>query len=237
MSDLAILYYSACKIHESFAQAVRAELVRSIAGRYPIVSITHRPTDFGDVRIVVGDVTPSIAQVYKNILTGCYAATTTYCAAAEDDSLYVPEHWEFRPPLDTFAYNERRAVITRRLSSDGIRREAIFYERPRTQMAMGIFSRTLMIEALEEKFAKYPEPPLDTTVAKKAGWGEPGRYEKNLKLTPRKIRRQPWTSRFNVTVNHAQSLMGRRALQPDDHVFEWANPWGNADDLWRRIHG
>lgn len=238
MSDLTVLYYSACHISDYFGAEVRAELVRSLDGRYPIVSVTHQPVDFGDTRIVVGNLPRSIARVYRNILLGCEAATTPFCAAAEDDTIYAPEHWSaHRPALDTFAYNEHRVVLTRRLADDGKGRTAFYFRNPRTQMAMGIFPRELMIETLREKFAAYPEPPEDTNIAKKAGWGEPGRYENNLKLTRRKLERFPWTPRPNCTINHGSSLMGRRAVRPDMPTWDAVEPWGNANDLWKRIHG
>lgn len=236
MADLTILYYSACRISDRFADAVRAELVRSAAGRFQIVCVSHKPIEFGDVRIVVGDVQQSIARVYLNILEGCNVATTRYCAAAEDDTLYTREHFDYRPSLDTFAYNEHRVVLTRRVAANG-RREAFYFDNPRTQMAQGIFSRALMIETLEERFAKHPNPPLDTTIAKKAGFGEPGRYEKNLGLPCRKLERFKWASYPNVVINHAASLMGRRAYRDDMPTWDTVEPWGNATELWRRIVG
>ena len=104
-------------------------------------------------------------------------------------------------------------------------------------MAQGICARALMVDALVEKFHRHPIPPPSTDVAKKAGWGEPGRYEKNLKLTPRKLERFKWTERANVTWNHSDSLMGRRRVNPGDVIVEELPPWGNATDLWERIHG
>jgi len=237
VTDLTILYYTCNRIHERFASAVRAELTTSVADRFPIICVSHCPVDFGDVRIVVGDVPQSIAQVYRNILIGCQAATTTFCAAAEDDALYVPEHFDFRPPRDTFCYNEQRWILSRRLAADGQHREGHYFFNPRTQMAQGIFSRDLMIEALVEKFARYPNPPRETTIAKKAGFGEPGRYEKNLQLAPRKLARFKWTERPNVIVNHSESLMGRRQARAEHPSCTELKPWGSADDLWRRIHG
>lgn len=233
--NLSIIYYSACRISDRFGDAVRAELVRAVAGRFPIISVMHKPIDFGDIRVVVGDVVPSIAQVYRNILIGCEMATTAFCAFAEDDTCYVPEHFDYRPEPDVFAYNEHRYVITKRVING--RSEAIFYFRTRTQMAQGICSRDLMIDALTEKFARYPDPPLDTNVAKKAGFGEPGRYEKNLKLSPRKMVRFPWTDRPNVTWNAKPSLMGRRQWKATDRIVTDLPPWGPADALWQRIHG
>jgi hypothetical protein len=245
MNDLTLLYYTANRIDLRFQVAVAAELFRVSLEAHPprglpIRAVSQRELPFfGDdwIEEVVGPIGASIYNVYKQILAGAKMATTPYVACCEDDTLYVPEHFTYRPPLDTFAYNENRLVITRRLSADGRRREAIYYFRPRTQMAQCIAPRQLLIDTLEEKFAKYPTPPASTTIAKKAGWGEPGRYEKNLGLSPRNLLRFKWTKRPNVTFNHSESLMGRRALRPDDQIFETAEPWGSADALWERIHG
>jgi hypothetical protein len=252
MSDLTVIYYTANRISQRFADVVRAELFAAVCFPWPfgqlmpIVMVSHEsiqhgpyswPDDVVATNIVVGDVRPSIWQVYQNILIGAKAASTPYVACCEDDTLYVPEHFTYRPPLDTFAYNENRVVITRKLSDDGKRRVAFYYYRPRTQMAMCIAPRALLIETLEEKFAKYPTPPASTDVAKKAGWGEPGRYEKNLGLTPRKLERFHWTERPNVTFNHSESLMGRRAVQETDVLYDTVEPWGDATALWSRIHG
>ena len=73
-------------------------------------------------------------------------------------------------------------------------------------------------------------------LAKKAGWGEPGRYEKNLKLTPRKMEYFD-SPEPSVTFNHAESLMGRRRVNPDDIITTDLPIWGDADALWKRIHG
>lgn len=248
MNDLTVIFYTANRIGASFFDAVMNQLRVSLSphGNVPIVAVTQGATEAAryhlelglrPVRIIdAGDQPPSIAQVYRNILLGCEAAWTPYVAFCEDDTLYVPEHFTHRPAPDVFAYNENRVVISRRLSSDGRRREAFYYHRPRTQMAMGVCARELMIETLREKFAKYPDPPLDTTIAKKAGWGEPGRYERNLGLSPRKLERFKWTTHPNVTFNHG-GLMGRRQVNPDDVIFDCIEPWGSADRLWSRIHG
>lgn len=248
MTDLTVIYYTANRIPVRFQVAVMEELRRSLSvyGRVPIVALAHWHQDVThavdatlrpDVMVWVRVEQTSIAQVYRNILQGCELAQTEYVAFCEDDTLYVPEHFAYRPAdADTFAYNERRVVLTRELAANRRRREAFYYFRPRTQMAMGLCRRTLMIETLRERFAKYPNPPLDTTVAKKAGWGEPGRYEKNLGLPPRRLERRAWTERPNVTFNHG-GLMGRRRVNPDDARFTTVEPWGDANALWERIHG
>src|SRR3990167_3540221 len=232
--DMTILFYTANLISEQFAEVVRGELVSAIDGRYPIVCVSHAPMAFGDERIVIGQVERSIWRVYKNVLTGALVATTPFIAMAEDDSLYARAHFDHRPQPGVFSYNLNRFVLTRRLSYDGKRREALYYWRRRTQQAMLVCSRDLLVETLTERFAKYPEPvPHD--VAKKTGWGEPGRYEKNLGLT-RRTREYFETLAPCITVNHSLGLMGRRRVNPDDLICDDLPPWGNADALWRRIH-
>lgn len=251
MNDLTLLYYTANRIDPGFAERVRFSLLEAVTAR--IVVVSQRPSwtqeaafaeidfyrlQFPFIRSCVAvEADPSIQQVYRNVLEAAKRAATPYVACCEDDSLYTAEHFAFRPPSDdTFYYNRSRWVLTRRLADDGKSRTAIFYWRERTQLAQLICHRQLLIETLEERFAKHPNPPTDTNIAKKAGWGEPGRYEKNLKLTPRK-RAYFDTVQPNVTFNHSESLMGRRRVNPDDKICEDLPPWGNATELWRRIHG
>lgn len=247
MTDLTLLYYTCHRIGRDFAGRVRRALAAVTTA--PIVAVSQNGTPHDELaisadftgRLVAMPIRiaarPSIAQVYRNVLMAAMAATTEYVACCEDDTLYVADHFAYRPRPDVFAYNEHRVVLTRRLSADGRSREGLYFENPRTQMAMGICARALLVETLTERFAKHPDPPLDTDVAKKAGWGEPGRYEKNLHLAPRAMERLKWTRAPNVTFNHKDSLMGRRAYRPDMPTYESVEPWGNATELWNRIHG
>lgn len=236
MTDLTLLYYSARRISDRFSGAVIAALLQAAPAGAPIVTVAHgAPFTFGAVNLSVGTPEPSIWQVYQNVLTAARAAATPYVACVEDDSLYCREHFTHRPPLDTFAYNRHRWVLTRQLSPDGRRRQARYYYRDRTQMAQCVAPRDLLIETLEERFAKYPTPvPHD--VAKRTGWGEPGRYEKNLGLTRRALTYFR-TVEPNVTVNHALGLMGRRQVHEGDLLCDDLDPWGGADALWSQLHG
>lgn len=245
MTDLTLLYYTANQIDYAFMHRVRAELPANVIGdqddgaeafeRLPrIVTVTQQPDQWG-CNICVGEIGPSIYNCYQQILIGARAATTPFVACVEDDSLYVPEHFTYRPRADVFAYNVNRWVITRRLSDDRRSRTAFFYWRRRTQMAQCIAPRALLIETLEERFAKFPDPVPDP-LAKAAGWGEPGRYERLLGLPPRRFEHFE-TAQPNVTFNHARGLMGRRQTQPTDTVCDDLPPWGEANPLWDRIHG
>ena len=248
MSDLTLLYYTCHRISHEFAGRVRRALAAVTTA--PIVAVSQNSTPHDELEISADfsnrlvcepirvEAPPSIVQVYRNVLLAAQCAKTAFVAFCEDDTLYVADHFSaYRPPSDVFAYNEHRLVLTRKLSADGRTRTALFFENPRTQMAMGIAPRALLIETLTERFAKHPHLPLDTTIAKKAGVGEPGRYEKNLGLPRRKLERFKWGSAPNVTINHQRSLMGRRAYRPDMPKFDTIEPWGDATELWNRIHG
>ena len=235
-ADLTLIYYTANRIADRFASAVRRAL-DDVQGAAPIVAITQRPIVWDRAHHVtpVGLREPSIYNVYRQILIGAQVAKTPYVACCEDDTVYSASHFTYRPAPDVFAYDRNRWVLTRRLSSDSKRREAVYYWRERHQMAMCIAPRALLIETLEERFAQYPEP-VPHAMAKRSGWGEPGRYEKNLGLMPRRLEYYD-AIEPSVTFNHVDSLMGRRRLQLSDRTCDDVAPWGPADHLWRRIYG
>jgi len=177
MNDLTIIYYTACRLNEPFASNVRRQL-KSAIGDLPLISVSKKPLDFGK-NICDKDTKRSVVSVYQAVLRGAKEATTKYVALAEDDALYPPEHFQrFLPPEDTFAYNLTRWNIYT------WSRPPIFSIKYRRTLSSLIAPRKLLIEALEERFAKYP----DTTKIPLKWMGEPGRnkYEKNLKVTQRK---------------------------------------------------
>jgi hypothetical protein len=45
------------------------------------------------------------AQIYRQVLEGAKQASTDYVAVAEDDVLYSPEHFKFRPKPGHWGYN------------------------------------------------------------------------------------------------------------------------------------
>lgn len=239
MNDLTILYYTANKIHEFFQKNVIMSLLFTSPADANFVTVCQQDICVLDgprnTRIVMGDIGASIYNVYRQILIGATAAKTPFVACCEDDTLYAASHFSYRPSFDTFAYDKARWVITRGLSADKKRRIAYFYWRQRHQMAMCIAPRDLLVETLEERFRRYPQP-IAHDEAKRAGWGEPGRHEKNMRLTFRKMEYFEATEP-SVTFNHNASLMGRRAIQVDDIIRDELPVWGTATELWNRIYG
>ena len=225
MNDLTVLYYSSNRISDFFADNVRNHLLEALPLNTPIISITHRPIKFG-FNICVGDVGISAWNIYYQIYLGAKEATTKYVTCCEDDSLYVPEHFDYRPKDDEFAYNVNRGNVNKK---------EYFFRRNRPGMCMCIAPTKLMIDTLELRMQKYPREQYSKDVKIKY-YGEPGRYEQELGL-PFVKRVHFKTNIPSLTFNHRPSYGGVRAPLKTDLVSKEIPYWGKAEDLWRRIHG
>jgi hypothetical protein len=111
--------------------------------------------------------------------------------------LYSKEHFEFRPPLDTFAYNMHRWA----LFTWG---DPLYSWRNRVSHCALIAPRLLLIEALEERFAKHP-----TNWGAFAGELGRERVEKGLGVTPRKMV-EYWSSVGIIQLNHDNASEDRQ---------------------------
>ena len=217
MGSITLLFYTASRIPEKFAMNVRNHLLMTAQGK-PIISISQKPIDFGE-NICVGDIGYTVPNVYAQILTGAKAAKTQYVACCEDDTLYVPEHFDYTLPYEAFCYNKHRWNLT----------NGHFYLRHRSvNMCSCIAPTLLMINTLEERFEKM-----------RMGWtllhfGEPGRRERMNGLT--EVR----SALFNtdnpiIQINHSSSLGGLRAKLKTDIVQVELPMWGKATDLWEKM--
>lgn len=215
MNDVSIIFYTANLISDYFATKVRENLLASCNGT-PIISISHKPMDLGE-NICVSGMEVSAYSVYKQILMGAKKAKTKYVACAEDDALYVSEHFKHIPPDDTFCYNVNRWSVTR----------DFYFYRERRLMSMCIAPTELMIDTLETRFAKYSECTPH--------FGEPGRFEHKLGLPAVKI--DSFRTKIpTLTFVHRPSLSGKRKLFPNDVIEKILPHWGSATELWDRIY-
>lgn len=173
MEDLTIIYITASEIPESFAKKQREILLEAI-GTFPLISISRKPLNFG--YNMIDDGKKGVSNIYWQMLRAARIANTKFIAVAEDDAFYPKEHFTFyRPEEDTFAYNQNRFA----LFTWG---DPIYSWRNRKSNCSLIAPRKLLIEALEERFKKWPEGTPDNLT------GEVGRerVEKNLGITIRK---------------------------------------------------
>jgi len=135
-------------------------------------------------------------------LVGAKIATTPYIAMVEDDMLYSKDHFELRPPLDTFGYNWNRWV----LFTWG---EPTFSFKRRYCNGCSILPRLEMIDALEERFAKWGE--MSHLLAGELGYE---RVERPLGVKVRKS--MPMYSKTPVVqIQHIYGTPGIGRANPD----------------------
>lgn len=229
----AFLYYTANAIHETFAESIRDHLL-SLASKTnaTIVSVSQCPIDFG-INICVGKMGWSAWLVYWQILQGARAIKELgipwiYCC--EDDSLYTLEHLTYQPTENVFHYNMNRWILEAFNESP-----AQFRWRDRISMMGCAVSTDLLIQTLEIKFERFPDPITERYDPRLQGWGEPGRYERYLKL-PRVGLTYFQTSPI-ITFNHKKGLGGFRKANEKDIIKKTLSPWGNAQTMWDCYHG
>jgi hypothetical protein len=228
MDDLTIIYYTGNRIDNKLFRSTQEVLIQA-AGIYPIISVTQKPMKLG-YNICLGDIGYSYINIYKQMLIGAKEAKTKFVAIAEDDTLYCPHHFNrFRPPADTFGYNMNRWLVYTWT-------EPPIYsmKKKRFTNAVLIAPRELLIDALEERFAKYPK---ESEIPIKL-WSEFGKYEKDLGVKVQK------------TIDFATPVSVIQFTHPDCINFEYQGTkkklgdiraydipyWGRAEDLMEKYY-
>lgn len=220
MNDLTIIFLTTNKIPQSFAEFHKQHLLIA-AKDYPIITVSREPVNIGTNIIDTGTI--GYENIYHIMLRAAKLATTPYIAIAEDDTLYPPMHFEFyRPPLDTFAYNQNRFS----LFNWGV---PTYNWRNRKANTTLIAPRELTIEALEERFAKHPNGIRNEHI------GELGRanIDKWLGVTVRKSI-EVHSELSVIQINHDgggddRANRHRKALGPIK-AFDIPH-WGTASEL------
>ena len=236
--DLTIVYYTSNFLDTAqphFLANVEQQLIKA-SGDLPIVIVSQKPTMFGEnsTNVVVGDIGRSHLNIYRQILIGCKNAKTPYVAMAEDDILYSFEHFHSNLPKhdDTFLYDMNK------LSVFTWTKPPLFsFRHNRMVVNQLIAPREMLIEALEERFAKVEE--LKSKGRDEASiikyFGDPGRYEALLGVTPRK------TDTFMCTCpsivfshEHAYGYLsqGKKKRLGDLRIVE-VPFWGRAEDMMK----
>jgi hypothetical protein len=184
--------------------------------------------------IVVGDIGRSHLNIYRQMLVGAKAAKTKYVALAEDDILYSYEHFHsFLPRDDIFLYDMNK------LSLFTWTKPPLYSFRHNRQVVNQLIApRQLLIEALEERFARFNElisqGHQEERIIK--NWGDFGRYEddRHLGVTVRKTENFMCTCpsivfthelAFGYQFNH-----GKRKRLGDLRIIEIPY-WGKAEDV------
>src|SRR3990167_8395102 len=105
MNDLTVIFLTVNKVPEKWAEYHKKVLNEAI-GDTLLITVSKKPMDWG--LNLIQDEEPSVSNIYRQILRAAKLAVTPYIAIAEDDTLYHKEHFIFRPPEDTYAYDGHR---------------------------------------------------------------------------------------------------------------------------------
>lgn len=190
--DCTVVYVTANVIPEKFAFSTITQLVKSAEG-LPIVSVSHKHLNLG--QSIVVDLPRSQASIYRQVLIGAKEATTKYIAVAEDDVLYSPEHFKFRPKQGHWGYN----MNSWNIYTWG---EPMFtYKAPggRRNLNGLVCDRLMLIDHLERRFELWPDE-VDINI-----FGEPGKYDNQLGTTPHPSE-YFYTNPPNIVFSHQANL-------------------------------
>ncbi len=212
MSDLTLVLYTAGTISDGFAQNVLNQLDIAKPIDSELIIDLKEP-----------DVPSGHFNIYRQALRGAKKATTKYIALCEDDTLYSPEHFNYRPKNKPFAYN---------LSYWGIytwQDPPIYNYKGRRNLGNLICERQAFIDAMEERFAKYPDPPLSV----KDVWAEPSKYERQLGVTIREAEdfyTQPPNIKFSHPTELSFQALGIRKRSGELRAYDIPY-WGHVNGI------
>jgi hypothetical protein len=220
MTDLTILFVTKNETPPKWAKFHMEYFLRA-ANDYPIISISRQPMDLG-INLIDTD-KPDYANIYRQMLRGAKIADTEFVAMAEDDTLYSNEHFrEFRPKEDEFAYNRAKWSL--------FSWQPVYSIRPRISNCGLIAPRKLLIEALQERFDKYPnnDYPMEYM-------GECGRrgLEAGLGITQRNAV-EFYSSTPIIQLSHPKGTEYRQQIKRKKHglIRAYDIPfWRKAEDI------
>lgn len=227
MDNLTLLYYTANTLDDTCAQNVRKHLLEVNNNKFPLISVSQKPLDFGQ-NICVGEIGKSAYNLYKQILIGAMAVKTKYLACCEDDILYTREHFSNRPSSDNvFAYNRNLWFA-----------EAIaFWHKNESGMCLCIAPTQLLINTLKVRYEKYPTPQPGPDKQVHRYWQEPGKFDRKFGIPNAKF--EYFETKIPIPVfNYRGSLNGKRGCKDGTRIF--ANPlpgWGDSISLWNKYWG
>jgi len=228
MNDITIIFLTQNQVPEKWVPYHR-EMLEKAADGAPIISVSRKPMDFGTN--IIQTEPYNAVNIYWQTLKAAKIATTPYIAIAEDDTLYPREHYHsFRPPLDTFAYNMTRWGML------AWSRAHIYYLAYKFMSHMTLIApRELAIEALEERFKKYPA--IDESVQNAGGELGKSWMEKRMGVTLRKSALF-YTGEPVLFFQHTNSVdpLNRNCKKRMSEIRAFDIPcWGRAEEVIKKF--
>lgn len=173
--DLTVILLTNDRLPEKWKKFHQEKLLEAV-GNTPLIIMSRIPTNLVGINLIQ-DYPPSKQNIFYQMLRGMRLVKTKYVAIVEDDTIYPPDHFTYRPPEDTFAYNKHRWSL--------YVWNPIYHLKNWIKTGAVLIAPTkLALDLLEERFAKYPMSTVDMPTGM---MGELGIYDKELGLEVRKI--------------------------------------------------
>jgi len=224
--DLTILYITANRLPRRWVKFQLWHLMEA-AGGAPVIAASRKPMGgFSDN--LIDTERACYWNIYRQMLRAAKRAETPFVAMAEDDTLYTRTHfYEFRPADDAVAYDRSRWSLFAWES------RPFFCMRQRISNCSLIAPREYLIDALEEREAKYPDGNDYV--------GEVGRpdVEKRLGVS-RRNKVEFYSFGPIVQLNHVEAGEDRQRRKWKRHgqMRAYNIPyWGKAEDIVRKYNG
>jgi len=226
MKDLTAIYLTVNKLPQGWVDYHKKILLEAIDGYADLITVSRKKMDMPGINLIQ-DGKICASNIYRQMLRAAKLAKTKYIAVVEDDSLYHRQHFEwFRPKDDEFAYNMSRwAVFTWG--------KPTYFWRDRLSNLTLLAPTKLTIEALEERFKKYP----DGTPEHRTGELGKDRIEDKLGLTKRKFVKYMTTIPV-INLNHIYSLDPReRNMRKRMSLLRCYDVpyWGRAEEITKHF--
>jgi len=230
-NDLTAIFLTNNEVPEKWAEFHMGALRQSLAGA-PLIILSRKPYYLNDplVTNVLQDKPKSLSNIYWQLLRGAKMAETDYIAVVEDDTLYPPEHFLQRPKQDKIGYNMNHWSLFTWITSH--HSKPTYSWRNRRGNYSMLSYRKLVIEALEERFKKYPNGTPDNIT------GEIGRpmVERNMGITLRDVQEFETTqSVINFNHQNASDDLQLRQRKRMGEIRAYDIPyWGRAEELIKK---
>lgn len=245
MTDTTILYYTDNSLDKNIFELCQKYLIIA-AGKNKILCVSHKPINFGDENICIGDIGRTLETLSISQITAIKNAKTKYIAFAEHDCIYSPDHFNFIPPRDDiFYYNTnmwhlhcgtKDPELNRLFSYIPKRKPEGEFKIPQSQM---IVNRELALEAYETRLELIRTCPLSTALP-----AEPGVMKKRAMRLLEEQKNFPlleWAKKYNadkfsfdipnLDIQHGDNFSRRRFAKVGKKKTNTLPFWGTVEDV------
>lgn len=201
-----IVYYTSNREEDRFEQVIQEQILRAASG-LPIISVSQQPLDFGR-NLCVGEVGISNQNAHRQFQIGCQAATTEFVHAAESDTLYPPDYFQFIPEEAQSAY--RTPVYLFRWGGDR------FYRKKSSESAT-VIGREYAIRA------------IDKSLRRRGVWRESLETGREVPYTFRHGHWKPFV--LDVPIISIKTKNQMHAWHGHDEIVDELPYWGKPRDV------